>query len=47
MFSTHKSTNITEEIQYAVLVMHSKFAVSKKAILCVDFRNINCTKYLC
>jgi hypothetical protein len=43
MFSLHKSTNIAEEIQYAMLVMHSKFPVAKKAILCVDFLNINCT----
>jgi len=47
MFSLHKSTNIAEEIQYAMLVMHSKFAVAKKAILCLDFLNINCTKCLC
>jgi hypothetical protein len=46
MFSTHKSTNITEEFQYAVLVTWTKFAVAKKAVLCVEFLNINCTKYL-
>jgi hypothetical protein len=32
MFSTHKSTNIIEEIQYAMLDMHSKFAVAKKVV---------------
>ena len=47
MFSKHVSTNITEEIQYALLVMQSKFAVVKKAVLCVNFLNTNCTKYLC
>jgi len=46
MFSLYKSTNIAEEIQYAMLVMQSKFAVAKKAVLCVDFLNINCAKYL-
>jgi hypothetical protein len=47
MFCTHKSTNITEEFQDAVLVMRNKFSVAKKAVLCLEFLNINCTKYLC